>query len=304
MSEENADPQVEAEVTEVAEVPAVESADDRAARFNAAINGEEKPRDDEGRYAKTEQPPADDPSPSEESVAVDQQVSEGPSPYLLEAAKAFLDDEDIEACQSDQELAAAIRVAKRFQTPQSAETDEQPPAAPFAFEWSDEDVPKDDPYRKEIERAFAHLLSNQEILAKAELEQRERLTSRESLEMQAREEANQKQFDKLLDEAAIEGFGKSDKYVAGKSPEWQRRNQEYATYANLTQLGFTPEQAIQAIALKAGKPVQQQQQQPPAKKDALLKQSKSRLGGGPSRPLASPPPSREERWAERMNTLN
>jgi hypothetical protein len=298
MSEET----TEQEVEQVESSAVESSADDRAERFAAAINGEERERDDAGRFTSTtEQPPADDASPQEESVAVDEPVSEGPSASVLAAAKAVLPEDIVEAATSDQELLFALQMAKRFQ---AAEQQPEPAAeqeSAFAIEWPDDDVPQDDPYRMAIEK-----LANQFIERDRKREENlqaiaQWAMTKEQRERDTQEVKAQEQFDKLLDEAGIEGFGKSDKLVPGKSPEWQKRNASYAEFATLTtQLGYSPEQAIQAIALKAGKPVQQQQTPRPS----LVKQSKSRLGGAPSRPAAAPPMSREERFAEAMSALN
>ena len=277
------------------------SADDRVERFAAAINGEERERDDAGRFTSTtEPPPADDASPQEE-VAADEPVSEGPSASVLAAAKAVLPEDIVEAASSDQELLFALQMAKRFQ---AAEQTPEPAAeqeSAFAIEWPDDDVPKDDPYRMAIEK-----LANQFIERDKKREENlqaiaQWAMTKEQRERESQEIKHQEQFDKLLDEAEIEGFGKSDKIIPGKSPEWQKRNASYAEFATLTnQLGYTPEQAIQAIAMKAGKSVPQQQTPRPS----LVKQSKSRLGGAPSRPAAAPPLSREERFAQAMSALN
>lgn len=282
----------------VDESPSEESREDR---FAAALEG--RTRDANGRFTKTEQPPADEPSPQEE-VAVDPEptpVSEGPSEHVLEAARMLLDDEDLQGMKSDREILVAMRMVKKFQAEQEPEKPAIQQEDPFALEWPDDDVPADDPYRKQIERLVSHL---QEKDAKRE-EHLQAIAqwalARDERDQEAREMEVQTQFDKLLDDAAIEGFGKSDA-IAANSPVWQKRNAAYAEYATLTtQLGYTPELAMQAIAMKHGKPVSQPQPTPTGQ---LLKQSKARLGGAATRPAPAPAPSRLERFQQEIEALN
>ena len=295
MSEEITEPEVVE--SPVSEAPVEES---REERFATAISGQE--RDEEGRFTTTEQPPADEPSPQEEVAAVEEEtpVSEGPTQQVLAAATAVLPPDVVEKATSDSELLLLMQMAKRFQDAQP----EPEPAAQepeLTLEWPDDDVPEDDPYRKQIERILSHFQEkdkkreeNLQAIAQWAL-------SREERETAAREEAMQKQFDELLDKAEIAAFGKSDKIVAGKSPEWQKRNAAYAEYATLTnQLGYPPELAIQAIAMKNGKAPSPQ---PPSPPPSILKQAKSRLGGAPSRPAPAPTLSREERFAQEVAAL-
>ena len=293
MSEETTEPEVVE--SPVSEAPVEESREDRfAAVISELEQGDEKP-------ATTEQPPADEPSPQEEVAAEPEPpVSEGPTHQVLAAAQAVLPPDVVEKATSDSELLLLMQMAKRFQDAQP-QPDPASQESELTLEWPDDDVPEDDPYRKQIERILTHFKEkdkqreeNLQAIAQWAL-------SREERETAAREEAMQKQFDELLDKAEIAAFGKSDKIVAGKSPEWQKRNAAYAEYATLTnQLGYPPELAIQAIAMKNGKAPSPQPPTPPA---SILKQAKSRLGGAPSRPAPAPTISREERFAMEVAAL-
>lgn len=292
----------EQEVDQVVDQQPAETSQEesREERFAAALEG--RARDEQGRFASTtEQLPADEPSPQEEVAAEPAKVSEGPSPDLLAAAQAVLPEEIVGQASSDAELLWALKMAKKFQ----AEPENEPPAAEqepdFSLEWPDEDVPKDDPYRQQIERMLSHFQERDKHREEKLKVIAEWAMTKEQREADAREEAAQQQFDELLDKSAIDGFGKSDS-LSPKSPEWQKRNAAYGEYAALTtQLGYTPEQAMQAIALKHGKSVPQQ---PPTPTGSLLKQSKSRLGGASSRPAPAPTLSREDRFAEAIGSLN
>jgi hypothetical protein len=278
---------------------------------------EESPRDRQGRFAKAveavvaEETPQEAPAPETPEVVetpeaageAPEVVAEGPTDNMLAVARAVGIPEDVIAnAQSDRDLRLIMTLAPRFQTPRSeAETPQREQIAPepdFAFEWPEDEVPPTDPLRRELERLAAFYKDRDAKREEDFNALAEYTVAKGKTEQQRAEIARQQEFDKLCDGIGIKDFGDSTKLTPKVSPEWHLRNQEYGAFKQLTeQLGFTPEQAINAIAVKHGGV------KPPAQPNiaaVVRQQAQSRLGGGPSRPAPSVSKTREEKWAEAL----
>lgn len=279
------------------EPPAPERERDRQGRFVAAMQEREEQAEATEPEAPTE--PESQPETADEPSAPEQpEAAEGPSANMVAVARAVgIPDDVIAQASSDAELRIALSFAQKFQAPRDEQQPPQeqiPPELEFAFEWPDEDVPANDPIRKQLERLHEHY-KNRDAKRDEDFTALVKHVVQTGRVSQEREEIQrQEQFDKLLDAAKIPAFGESAKLKRNASPEWHLRNENYGVFRQLTeQLGFTPDQAIQAIANKVGhKP------SPPSVSDVVRQQAKQRLGGGGARPAPAPAQSREQRWEQ------
>lgn len=290
----------------------------------------EQPRDREGRFAdafaKVQEElareelgsvrPANaavEPEQSQEPETVPDEageaaevVAEGPSENMLAVARAMgVDDQTLSLVQNDRDLRLAMQLHARFQSPRTDEERPQPErieAEPeFDFGWTD-DVPPDDPVRQRLEKMHEHYKAqaakrDEELAAIAEW-----AVTKGKSDQQRAELARQQEYDKLCDSIGVRDFGESKGLTPGVSPEWHLRNQNYKPFRTMTEeLGFTPEQAMQAIALRYGGAKPQSQTPQPSPNDIIRAQSQRRLGGGATRPAPAAPQDRVSAFNAKLN---
>lgn len=295
----------EIEQVEVAEVPAEPATPrDRLGRFTAAVEAIEQAEAPAPEPA-AEQITQPEETPADAGELAPAPVAEGPSDNMLAVARAMGVDEQLLTQAADDADVRLLMSATRLQTPRSEqdrpaqERVDPTPDPEFAFEWPDEEIPATDPIRRQLERMHEHYRERDK---KREAELDELTTwavTKGRIEQQREEVKRMTDYDTALDAAKIPAFGESAKLRKGVSPEWHARNEHYLAYRTMTdQLGFTPDQAVAAIATKVGHKASQ-----PSVAQVVRQQAQTRLGGGAPRPAPAAPLSREQKWAEKMAAL-